>query len=223
MSSYFLAALVAKLGARSDLGSALGALGLWRERSAALVAELPALGFCATCRAVYDHRRVEVYTLGLIACTQFFGGLLDSNFGLLGGHFALENRRALRAKAALGIPADFAANPLTASLALHEEGLDFGHGLCQRTIVRRAADGILDFVSAGGGATEHAAENLACTTQHSSGNSGGIRLPARHIAIAAAFAEKLELKTVLRGDVLEVVCKLDSCHYHPLLSLRLRY
>ena len=113
--------------------------------------------------------------------------------GAVGREVFLEIRRALFTQAGLGVPADLRADPLAAARALFEIALGLFDGLLKRRIVRLAAGGALNLVSAVAGARKDAAEQVAGGAQQPARRARQRRLEARHIPVAAFVTVKLEL------------------------------
>src|SRR6185503_1300239 len=101
--------------------------------------------------------------------------------------------RAVFAQPGFSVPADFGAYPFAATCALLEITFCLFDGFFNGVIVRFAACGPLNLVSAIACARKDAAEHISRRAQQSARRARERRLKVRHISITAFVTEKLEL------------------------------
>ena len=153
-----LPALRAELGAGGDLRAALRAFGLGRQRGAALRANLPPFasaphfGQCTTIVASKFTPSVWSRARSFsVACSTAISACLAAiSRWRIGAHLVHSCvRRSSR----------FRGRPTGRSVCTERTAVDLGDRFGERTVVGRAADGLLNLVGAGGGAPEDAAED----------------------------------------------------------------
>src|SRR5262249_55589855 len=110
-----------------------------RERAAAVLAELAAAGLAAAVRALRGALVPVVDVAGPVDLLGLLVELVDLGGRLDAGDLLVELWRALRAQAALGVPAHLLAHPLAAAQALLEVGGHLLDGLAQPLVPGRAA------------------------------------------------------------------------------------
>src|SRR5581483_5718033 len=123
--------------------------------------------------------------------------------------------RAFFAQSRLGVPADLRADPLAAARALFEIAFGLFDRFFERRVVRLAASGALNLVSAVAGVRKDAAEQIAGSAQQSARRPGQRRLKARHIAVAAFVTVKLELEAPICRQIIIICRESNHCPSTP--------
>src|SRR5215475_12146322 len=101
---------------------------------AASVAEFPSAALLPARRAQAGALVPVIDVLGPVLPLDLLVELVDLRLGLHLRHRLVELGRAAHAQAALGVPADLAADPLAAVVALLEIGLHLLDGLGERLV-----------------------------------------------------------------------------------------
>src|SRR6185295_15353577 len=112
----------------------------------------------------------------------------------------------------LGVETDGLAHPVAAAGALLEERADLLRRVVERGVVRRTADRPLDLVCRRLRAPEKAAEEVVRGLESGGRHPQLGRLERRHVAVVALLAEELELKPLVRRQVLIIAGELDVRH-----------
>src|SRR5689334_22635313 len=141
------AAFGAERRARRHRGAAVAAeaAGLGRggqQRGPAVLAELAAAGLLLARRAEPDGLVAVVDPARPVDPLDLLVQLVDLGLRLHAGNLLVEAGRAGRAQAALAVPADLLADPLSTAVALVEVDLHLAGGLGQRLVARRAAHAV---------------------------------------------------------------------------------
>lgn len=138
--------------------------------------------------------------------------MIHGGLHLRGRKFRLDIRRALVAQRALLIPADVSADPLRALGTLPEIRLGFLDRLAKRFVMARSLHRAFDFVRAGARLPQNASKEPARGAQRARRKARHRGLELRFESVAATVAEKLKLKTLIRGMVRVVSGELDEGH-----------
>lgn len=121
------------------------------------------------------------------------------------GQFLIHLGRASHALVALSVPTNGAAHPLPAPVALVEFGRHFFDSLTKSRVVGLTPHHALDIESRGGRAPKNASENAIGYFQRPARYTQQVVLESRQVAVAATLAAELELETLVRREVLDIV------------------
>ena len=206
----------AKLRARSGFNAATGAELLKRYFLSAIGAKLRAARhksaartqqvgradrLLARCGGSKSHSTRQINRTAVSLLTY----LPNSAFAFDGGQFLIHFGRTHHALMALAVPADGAAHPLPATVALVELRRHFLNSLAQCGIVSRATDQPLNIIRRRRRPPENAAEQTVGHLQSAARHVQDVVLKSRQITVSTTLAAELELKTFIGRKVLNVV------------------
>src|SRR5579872_321192 len=211
-SADLVAALGTELCCNFEFRTAARALVLGAQRLAAFGAEFRSLRARSARGTQRGGLAGQVEILSEILRLDLDLHLVDRGLRLLGGELDFEVGRAVEAECAVLIPARTQACPVRTLWTLAEIRLGFVDGSAKGLVVRGALNGTLDFIRGVACLSEESAEQAAGGSKRAARHPRGGGLELGGESVAAAVAEKFELKSLVGGEVVVVSSELDEWH-----------